>query len=238
MGRGHQSTSDLKDGYQQINLRSKGTSSHVRTEESVNLSLRARLRSGESDAFAEIFDEHSQAIFRHAMRVTGERPVAEDVVSLTFLEAWRLRHKIQPEGESLAPWLFGIATNVIRNTTRAARRHRALLTRVAPHDTVPDFSTELVDRIADAQQMVYVREALNSLRCPEREVFTLVVWAGLDYEAAAEALGIAVGTVRSRLSRTRTKLRNYVQSRELETHSGQVTGSRDTAARSVQETIR
>ena len=86
--------------------------------------------------------------------------------------------------------------------------------------------------------MVYVREALNSLRCPEREVFTLVVWAGLDYEAAAEALGIAVGTVRSRLSRTRTKLRNYVQSRELETHSGQVTGSRDTAARSVQETIR
>lgn len=204
----------------------------------MNLSLRARLRAGDATAFAEIFDAHSQALFHHAMRVTGEWPVAEDVVSLTYLEAWRLRHKIEPEGDGMAPWLFGIATNVIRNTTRAARRHRAAMNRLPPPESVPDFSGEIADRAADAQQMTYVREALAALRRPEREVFTLVVWSGLDYAAAAEALGIPVGTVRSRLARTRTKLRNFVQSRELEARRGQVPDSRATAARSVQETTR
>ncbi|MGH3429699.1 MAG: RNA polymerase sigma factor [Mycobacteriales bacterium] len=204
----------------------------------MNASLRAGLRAGDPAAFARIFDSHSPAIYRHAMRLTGQWATAEDIVSLTFLEVWRLRDRINPEGESLTPWLFGIATNVIRNTTRAARRHRAVLARMPVEETVPDVAVEITDLMDDEDQARHAREALATLRRSEREVFTLVVWAGLDYAAAAEALGIPAGTVRSRLSRTRTKLRNLLENREPPSPHGQVTSSRDTAVRSVQEYTR
>ncbi|WP_344139322.1 RNA polymerase sigma factor [Luedemannella flava] len=175
------------------------------------MSLRARLRAGESAAFGEVFDEHADAILRYAARTLGDRAGAEDVVSLTFLEAWRLRERLLPEGESVRPWLFGIATNVLRNTARRARRHRAALDWLPPPDTVPDPADEGADRLDDAERLAAARRAMDALKPHEREVFVLCVWEELDYAAAAEALGVPVGTVRSRLARARARLR-------LETH--------------------
>jgi RNA polymerase sigma-70 factor (ECF subfamily) len=168
--------------------------------------MRARLRAGESAAFGELFDEHAPAVYHHGYRLTGDRSAAEDVVSATFLQAWRIRRRIDPDGGSLRPWLLGVATNIIRNLNRKARRERSLLARLSPHEQVPDFADELVGRIDDAGTLASVREALRSLRTAEREVIALCVWAGLDYAEAAKALGIPVGTVRSRLSRARRKL--------------------------------
>ncbi|MEV6205682.1 RNA polymerase sigma factor [Kitasatospora sp. NPDC051914] len=162
------------------------------------------------EAFGALFDEHVHAVFAHAVRTTGDRALADDVVSLTFLEAWRLRDKLR--GEVLHPgaWLLGIAANVLRNTARAARRHRAALSRMPPREPVPDFAEELVGRMADAEALAAAVRALARLRRGEREVFALVVWSGLGYAEAAEALGVPVGTVRSRLSRAREKLRRSV----------------------------
>jgi RNA polymerase sigma-70 factor (ECF subfamily) len=168
--------------------------------------MRARLRAGEPAAFGELFDEHAQAVYHHGYRLTGDRSLAEDVLSATFLQAWRMHRRIDPEGESLRPWLLGIATNTIRNLTRKARRERALLARLSPREQVPDFADELASRIDDAGTLASVREALRTLRSAEREVIALCVWAGLDYAGVAQALGIPVGTVRSRLSRARRKL--------------------------------
>jgi RNA polymerase sigma-70 factor (ECF subfamily) len=211
-------------------------------EEGVELSLRARLRAGDEEAFDVLFDEHAGAVYRHAVRVTGDWASAEDVTSLTFLEAWRLRDRLVPDGGSLRPWLLGIATNVLRNTRRAARRHQAALARLPTRDTVPDFADELVGRLHDAEQLAAARQALDRLRPAEREVFTLCVWAGLDYAAAADALGVKVGTVRSRLSRARERLRGYAaaelaagRGREPDRTTGQVQGGRENAARSTQE---
>src|SRR5215470_9778544 len=108
-------------------------------------SLRARVRAGDHAAFAELFDADVGAVYAYAVRQTGDRAAAEDVVSLTFLEAWRLRERLLPEGGPLRPWLFGIATNVLRNTARAARRHRAAVERLPAGGTEPDFSDALVD---------------------------------------------------------------------------------------------
>ncbi|MGW0287226.1 RNA polymerase sigma factor [Streptomyces sp. NPDC003236] len=207
----------------------------------MELSLRARLRSGDPEAFGSIFDEHAQTVHRYAVRVTGNWATAEDVVSLTFLEAWRLRETVRPEGDGLLPWLLGIATNVLRNTTRAARRYQAALNRVPPHDRAPDFAEEVVDRMEDAGRLAAAKRALRRLRRGEREVFALCVWAGLDYAAAAEALDVPVGTVRSRLSRARSRLRKLTDEElasgttEPASRLGQQQGGRTTAARSIEE---
>jgi RNA polymerase sigma factor (sigma-70 family) len=169
--------------------------------------LRARVRDGDPDAFGELFDGHTRAVYSLAFRLTGSRQEAEDVVSLTFLEAWRLRAKVEPDGESLHPWLMGITVNVVRNFTRAARRHRAAMARVPETRAVPDFADEVVTRMDDAARLAAVRAAFGRLRPDEQDVVALCVWSDLDYAGAAAALGIPVGTVRSRLSRARRKLR-------------------------------
>ncbi|GAA3516041.1 RNA polymerase sigma factor [Actinocatenispora rupis] len=199
------------------------------------MSQRARIRAGDRACFGAVFDEHAPAVYRYAVRVTADRAGAEDVVSLTFLEAWRLRARLRPDGGSLLPWLYGIATNVLRNTARSARRHQAALSRMPAADRVPDFADDLVGRLADADALAAARAALSRLRPAERDVFTLCVWEGLDYAAAAEALGVPVGTVRSRLSRARTRLRAYTNGREPAGRTGQVQGGRADAARSTRE---
>ncbi|MBA6438227.1 RNA polymerase sigma factor [Streptomyces sp. GMR22] len=174
-------------------------------------SLRARVRSGDPDAFGQLFDEHASVIYRHAVRLTGDWVMADDIVSLTFLEAWRLRERLLPGDGGLRPWLLGIATNVTRNTARAARRHQAALARLPPPDPVPDFADEVTQRLADTEELAAAQRALRGMRRGEREVFTLCVWEGLDAATVAEALGVAVGTVRARLSRARKRLRKLTE---------------------------
>jgi RNA polymerase sigma-70 factor (ECF subfamily) len=177
----------------------------------VDLPTRTQLRAGDRAAFGLLFDAFASAVHRYATRWTGDPSAAEDVVSLTFLEAWRLHEKLRPEGDSVLPWLLGIATNVLRNRQRAARRHRAALLRVPLRDTVPDFADEVVGRLHDSEQLAAAAVALRRLRRADREVFLLCVWSQLDYAATAEALAIPVGTVRSRLSRARVRLRSLAE---------------------------
>ncbi|MEU9959469.1 RNA polymerase sigma factor [Streptomyces sp. NPDC050982] len=193
--------------------------------------MRARIRAGDPEAFTELFTAHARAVHSHAARLTADRTTAEDVVSLTFLEAWRLRERLRPDagpqeedapadpdppgGDGLRPWLYGIATNVLRNTRRTARRHGAALGRLhgltADRESVPDFADELVVRMEDAERVAAARAALKRLRRSEREVFALCVWSELSYAAAGEALGVPASTVRSRLSRARQRLRRLAE---------------------------
>jgi len=180
----------------------------------MELSLRARVRAGDPDAFGTLYDECARAVYNHAFRLTGNWSAAEEVVSLTFLEAWRLRGRVEPDGGPLRPWLLGIAGNVARNVSRAASRHRAAMARLPPPLAVPDFADELAGRLDDEARLRELSEALSGLRRGEREVLGLCAWSGLDYADAARALGIPVGTVRSRLSRARRKLRKALAAPE------------------------
>ncbi|GAA2325941.1 RNA polymerase sigma factor [Streptomyces kunmingensis] len=200
--------------------------------EGVDTTLRKRISTGDQGAFGELFDAYARSVYNHAFRLTGNWAQAEDVVSLTFLEAWRLRERVDEDGGSLRPWLLGIATNVTRNTRRAARRHAAALARLPPEETEPDFAEEIAGRLDDSAQLALVRTALSELRRADREVLALCVWAGLDYAAAAQALGVPVGTVRSRLSRARTRLAKHM---EPPSRRGQMRGDRTTAVRPIKE---
>ena len=90
--------------------------------------------------------------------------------------------------------------------------HDELARRLPRARSVPDFADELAGRLDDAEQLKNIHAAIAGLRRAERDVLALCVWSGLDYAEAAEALGVPVGTVRSRLSRARRKL----QDRELQ----------------------
>ncbi|WP_369275956.1 RNA polymerase sigma factor [Streptomyces sp. R11] len=212
----------------------------------MDFSLHARIRAGDPEAFREIFKDHAQVVYRHAVRTTGDWAAAQDVVSLTFLEAWRIREKLRDEGDTPRPWLMGIATNVLRNTARAARRHERALARSPVKEAVPDFADELIGRITDGEQLAAAQSVLAQLRRSEQEVFTLCVWSGLSYAEAAQALGVPVGTVRSRLARARSRLRKFAEQEmkkrradqkntEPVRGTGQVRGGRTEAARSNKE---
>lgn len=205
----------------------------------VTKSLRIRVRAGDPDAFRELFTGYARPVYNHAFRLTGSWSTAEDVVSLTFLEAWRLRERLHESDESLRPWLLGIATNVARNVRRAARRHDGALARLPRAAPTPDFADEVSARIDDRDRLAQVTTALAALRANEREVLALCVWAGLDYAETAAALGVRIGTVRSRLSRARAKLARLVAAGKLPTpenksepsaRCGQLMGDRDNAA--------
>jgi RNA polymerase sigma factor (sigma-70 family) len=197
--------------------------------------LRARVRDGDADAFGELFDSFATHVYNHAFRLTGDWATAEDVMSLTFLEAWRTRERISPAGGSLRPWLLGVATHVVHGQHRARRRHRESLARLGPTPDQPDFAEDVSGRIDDAARIDALHGSLAKLRAPEREVLALCVWSGLSYAEAAEALGIPVGTVRSRLARARNKLAGlaerelHAKKREPPPADGQITGRSATA---------
>ncbi|MER6327758.1 RNA polymerase sigma factor [Streptomyces sp. NPDC014983] len=192
--------------------------------------MRTRLRAGEPAAFAELFDSYARGVYNHAFRLTADWSTAEDIMATTFMEAWRLRHRIDSEGGSLRPWLLGIATNTARSQYRGNRRYRrAALAAAAAELHVPDHADEVTEQIDGRRELAVTLRVLASLRRPEREVIALCAGEGLDYEAAAKALGIPVGTVASRLSRARRRLRSLADA-ELARSAGPavaVTGDRE-----------
>ena len=166
---------------------------------------------GEADAFGELFERHHVLIYNFCFRRTGSWSIAEDLMAVVFLEAWRTRRGMQLHDGSLLPWLYAIATNVTRHQHRSTGRHQAALARVASRVTnIPDHADEIIDRISDEQRMRQVLGAFNQLPQRERDVLELAAFANLDYAQIAAALGIPVGTVRSRLSRGRGRLRLIV----------------------------
>jgi RNA polymerase sigma-70 factor (ECF subfamily) len=175
--------------------------------------LWSRARTGDSEAFGILFERHARTIYNFCFRRVGSWPVAEDLVSIVFLEAWRRINKPLPSGKEL-PWLLGIATNVVRNRRRAERRHAAALRRVPEPRPEPSFADDSDQRVDDEELIGRAIALVARLPRREQEVFVLCAWSELSYEDAAMALGIPVGTVRSRLSRARARLR------ELDPHIG------------------
>ncbi|WP_329363668.1 RNA polymerase sigma factor [Streptomyces sp. NBC_00669] len=204
--------------------------------------LRRRVRAGERDAFAELYERYARTVYNHALRLTGDWAAAEEVMSETFLAAWRVRQRVEPDGGSLRPWLLGIATHKAHNANRGRGRRLAFLARQPEPRAVADFAQETVGRLDDARRLAAVHAALGRLRRHEREVLVLCVWEGLDYGQAAEALGVKVGTVRSRLSRARARLGRLSEEEAARTEPrrarGEGTGRAVFAALPVREETR
>ena len=164
-------------------------------------------RDGDGSAFGQLFDRHATAVYNHLFRQTANWAEAEDLTSAVFLLAWRKRGKVELDRESALPWLLGIASHTARNAARASRRYRAALARLHPDE---QFSPDPADAVAAAvdseRRMAELRTAVDRLPRHEREVIELCAWSGLDLRAAAVALDVPLGTVKSRIHRARRRL--------------------------------
>jgi RNA polymerase sigma-70 factor (ECF subfamily) len=158
-------------------------------------------------AFETLFARHATAVYNHCFRRTASWSVGEDLVSIVFLRAWQMRRRVRFSGTSALPWLLAVANNACRNFERSQRRHQRLLSRIPEPEEVADPSWVIDAKVDDERRMGSILLALRSLNPREQDVITMCDWAGLSYADAAVALEIPVGTVRSRLSRARKRLR-------------------------------
>jgi len=163
------------------------------------------------ERFAALFDRHAPAVHRYLARRIGE--AADDLLAETFLIAFRGRAGYREQGPGVRPWLYGIATNVLRRHQRQeVRRYRALARMAGAESLSPESlspgADQAVDRV-DAQALRrQLAAALAGLQRRDRDVLLLTAWAELSYAEIAAVLAIPVGTVRSRLNRARRVTRD------------------------------
>ncbi|WP_062442721.1 RNA polymerase sigma factor [Herbidospora daliensis] len=161
------------------------------------------------EAFTRVYDHYFRDVYRYVAGRLGES-AADDVAAETFLTAFRLRARFEPERGALRPWLFGIATNLVARHRRKEARHYQALARTGAEPDTESHETRVLASVAAGRLHADLVRALASLNRGERDVLLLVALAQLSHEEVAEALGISYGTVGSRLSRARTKLRKLI----------------------------
>ncbi len=162
-------------------------------------------------SFAAVFDRHFDAVHRYLARRVGT-DVADDLAADAFLTAFRLRDRYDPSHEDARPWLFGIATNLVRHHRRSEVRRLRAYERIEI-DRNPDLDEERLAGRADAAQAVgRIAGALRRIPDGERDALLLLAWADLTYGEIARALDLPIGTVRSRIHRARARLRELLGS--------------------------
>ena len=158
-------------------------------------------------SFGTIFDRHATVLHRYLVRRLGPDE-AESMVGEVFRIAFEKRHRYDLERPTARPWLYGIATNLLAKHRRKEARRIHAVARLAAHRLPPIDLADGVSGAVDAAGLwPRVADAVTALPEPERDALVLHVWEGLSYEEVADALGVPIGTVRSRLNRARGRLR-------------------------------
>ncbi|KOV89914.1 RNA polymerase sigma factor [Nocardia sp. NRRL S-836] len=165
-----------------------------------------QIAQGDHAAFTELFERHAEAVWNYAYRLTASWSQAEDLLSATFLTAWRTRGQARLVRDSALPWLYTVTANRARTEWRASRRALRLVGRLAPqHER--DHADEVATRTDAQRRLATVVAAIAKLPPSEREIAQLCLLGEVSTADAAALLGIAESSVRSRVARTRARLR-------------------------------
>lgn len=159
-------------------------------------------------AFVALFDRHADQINRYLRRRVGS-DTADELTSETFAQAFEHRARFDGRRADARPWLYGIAHNLLRHHYRTEERDLRAYARtgIDPTQHALDTSAGTLD---GAPSTLELADALAQLSSEERDVLLLIAWGELDYNEVADALGIPLGTVRSRLNRARRRIRELL----------------------------
>ena len=165
-------------------------------------------------AFGDLYRRHAARLHRYAARRT-DQAVADDVTSETFLVAFERRDRFDHAWDNAAPWLFGIATQLIHRHRRTEVRMLRSLRKAADPETAPD-EVGRAGELEDARAIVAaLAHRLKRMPAGDRDCLLLYAWGDLSYAEIALALDVPVGTVRSRLNRARRVLGNAPELEEV-----------------------
>ncbi len=167
--------------------------------------IKASLRDPEQ--FALLYDRHHPMVHRYIARRLG-CDAADDLMAETFLIAFKARGHYDLTRADARPWLYGIATNLVGRRHRAESRSWRLIARTGVDDAVEPPSDQVTDRVAAQGLRRELASAIAGLSRGQRDVLLLTASGGLSTEEIASALGVAKGTVHSRLNRARKKMRH------------------------------
>jgi RNA polymerase sigma-70 factor (ECF subfamily) len=181
------------------------------TDLSSDTDLWRRAAAGDRGAFGELFERHAEAVWNHAYRLTASWAQAEDLTSSTFLVAWRKCPELRLVRDSALPWLYAVAGNLARTEYRSAARYLRAVRRLPGDHTEADHADAVAGRVDDGRRMRRVLEAVRALPKAERAAVELCLLGELSTADAAELLGVAEVSVRSRISRARARLRTVLK---------------------------
>ena len=181
--------------------------------ETSEATLITRCRAGEQAACEQLVAEHQAMVFQLGCHLLGSRDEAYDLSQEVFLRVFRTLDRFRADA-SLKTWIYRIAINQASNRRRFwSRRHRLGQISLDAHVEVHGEPTEASDAssphriLASKELAARLTVALDALPFDQRTVIILREVEGLSYDEIAEALDIAVGTVKSRLTRARQALR-------------------------------
>jgi RNA polymerase sigma-70 factor (ECF subfamily) len=163
----------------------------------------------EPERFAVLFDRHAPHIHRYLARRAG-RQVADDLVAETFLTAFAKRDRYDLGYSDARPWLYGIATNLVGQHHRDEARQYRIMQRAVAEPEVPDHADRVAAGVTAQATRALLDAALAELSAGDRDVLLLIAWEQLTCQEVSRALAIPAGTVRSRLHRARTKVRQVL----------------------------
>lgn len=176
--------------------------------------LIASARGGDLDAFNQIVDQYQAMIYRVCLRILRDAGRAEDATQDTFIKAYSSLD--QYKGGSFKSWLARIATNRCYDVLRSERRRPADSLDSEPVESEPTWSIEPAAEDPDSyagrsQLSAYLERALGELPDDQRTAIILADIHGYRYEEIAETVGASIGTVKSRISRARSRLRDVLR---------------------------
>jgi RNA polymerase sigma-70 factor (ECF subfamily) len=163
---------------------------------------------GDAAAWEPLVLAHQEAVFRLAYLLLGDPDDADDVAQETFLRAWKHLERFDTT-RPLRPWLLSIAANLASNRRRSAGRYLAALTRAFRNE--PASPTGIEEKSSQHMEASDLWKAVQTLSVADQQIVYLRYFLELSVTETAQALDIAEGTVKSRLSRALERLRGIIQ---------------------------
>lgn len=170
---------------------------------------------GDMAAFNEIVERHQRAVYSTCLRMLRDQQLAEDATQDAFVRAWNAIDSFR--GGIVRPWLLRIATNRTYDMLRSRARRPAGSLDAQPYESEPEWTTQVSpgehpEQFTSRGELSdLLQDALGSLGEDQRLAIVLSDVQGYGYDEIAQVMDIAVGTVKSRISRGRARLREYLQ---------------------------